>query len=131
MRALILGFFLSGSVFSMVHEDTAKSMVPHGKLVEHLGRDYTIKTWAGTKVEIGFDREGNFKHASGRNLNKGDELEPGDGLISLSSIAKNIQPQGLKTEGFWSLEHDQKMGWIYELNAEHIVCAKTGKIIKK
>lgn len=131
MFTFFVGLLLSSFAYSSIHEDTAKSMVPHGKVVETLGRDYIVKTWAGTKIEIGFGRDGKLKLASGKNLNKGDELEPGDGLISLSSIAKNIQPQGLKTEGFWVLEHDQKMGWIYELNAEHIISAKTGKIIKK
>lgn len=130
MGKFIFLFLLSISpVMSHTFETTAVSMVPYGKLVENLGRDYTIKTMAGTKISIEFGRDGKLKEASGKNLNKGDELEPGEGLISLSTIAQNVKSSGLIPDGFWLLEKDQKLGWIYEFNGKHLVCAKTGKIL--
>lgn len=110
--------------------EIAKSMVPRGKIVETLGRDYIVKTKAGTKIEIEFTRSGSFEEASGKNLNKGDELEPGEGLISLGSAAQIIHKSGQRPEGFWLLEKDQMMGWIYEINGI-IIGAKTGEILRK
>lgn len=110
--------------------EIARSMVPRGKIAETLGRDFIVKTKAGTKIDIEFTRSGSFEEASGKNLNKGDELEPGEGLISLGSAAQAIQKIGLNPEGYWLLEKDQMMGWIYEINGT-IVGAKDGTILKK
>lgn len=110
--------------------DVAVSMVPKGRLVETIGRDFIIKTTAGTKIGIEFSRDGKFKEAKGVNLNKGDELEPGDGLLSLSSVAQILQKSGLKPQGYWMLENDKKMGWIYEFE-EKTVNATNGQILKK
>jgi hypothetical protein len=111
-------------------EKIALSMVPRGKLVDTIGRDYIIKTPAGTKIEIEFKRSGKFDEAKGQNLNKGDELEPGEGLISLSSAAQILNATGKKPEGHWRLEEDPDLGWIYELKMT-IIHAKTGKIIQQ
>ena len=124
----ILAQFLSTSAFAAT--DVALSMVPRGKLVESIGRDCIIKTLAGTKIGIEFTRDGKLEEAKGVNLNKGDELEPGDGLLSLSSVARILQGTGIKPQGYWMLEQDEDMGWIYELEG-NIVSAKTGKILKK
>ena len=132
MRSLMVSaLFLTSSAFATIHEGVAVSMVPHGRMIETFGRDYIIKTPAGTKIEIQFMLDGKFKEASGKNLNKGDDLEPGEGLISLSSAARLIQSIGMKPEGFWHLEKDKTHGWIYEVNGQHLVDAKKGKIIKR
>ena len=117
------------SAHAVVSETVALSMVPRGKLDIQQGRDFTIKSLAGTKIKIEFRRSGTFEEASGDNLNKGDELEPGEGMISLSSAAQKLQEKGIKPEGHWSLEQDPKFGWIYEMNHQHIIDAKTGKSI--
>ncbi len=124
----ILAQCLSTCVFAAT--DIALSMVPRGKLVETIGRDFVIKTPAGTKIGIEFTRDGRLEEAKGVNLNKGDELEPGDGLLSLSSVAQILQSTGFKPQGYWMLEQDKDMGWIYEFEGK-IVNAKTGKIIPK
>lgn len=111
-------------------ENLALSMVPRGKVIERFGVDYIIKTSAGTKVHVEFKRDGKFQEASGRNLNQGDELEPGDGLISLSSIAHKLSADGLKPKGIWTLEEDEQMGWIYDLGG-NLVSAKTGEVVRK
>lgn len=123
-----LTLLLSSGVFAAT--DVALSMVPRGKLVETIGRDFVIKTPAGTKIGIEFTRDGKLEEAKGVNLNKGDELEPGDGLLSLSSVAQILQGTGLKPQGYWLLEQDKDMGWVYEFEGK-IVNAKTGKILEK
>lgn len=128
MKGLIIILIsLSGTMNAAVTESQALSMVPRGKLDLQQGRDFTIKSLAGTKIRIEFRRNGKFEEASGDNLNKGDELEPGEGLISLGTAAQYIQEKGIKPEGHWSLEQDPKLGWIYEVNHKHIIDAKTGK----
>lgn len=124
----IIAPFLSTGVFAAT--EMALSMVPRGKLVEAIGRDFVIKTPAGTKIGIEFTRDGRLEEAKGVNLNKGDELEPGDGLLSLGSVAHILQSAGFKPQGYWMLEKDKDMGWIYEFEGK-IVNAKTGKIIKR
>ena len=127
--AILFTAIISISAHAAVSETVALSMVPRGKMDLQQGRDFTIKSLAGTKIKIEFRRTGTFEEASGDNLNKGDELEPGEGMISLSSAAKKLQESGIKPEGHWSLEKDPKYGWIYEVNHQHIIDAKTGKSI--
>lgn len=110
--------------------DIAISMVPRGRVVDTIGRDYRVKTFAGTKIELEFKRNGILEEAKGMNLNKGDDLEPGYGLISLSSAAQILQGMGKKPQGLWSLEHDEKMGWIYEFQGT-IISAKDGSILTR
>lgn len=124
----ILAQLLSTGAYAAT--EVALSMVPRGKLVETIGRDFVIKTTAGTKIGIEFTRDGKLEEAKGVNLNKGDELEPGDGLLSLSSVAQILQGTGIKPQGFWMLEQDKDMGWVYEFEG-NIVSAKTGKILKR
>ncbi len=131
MKRLYLIFFLILlSLGADAASDIALSMVPRGRLIETIGRDFIIKTTAGTKIGIEFTRDGKFEEAKGGNLDKGDELEPGDGLMSLSSIAQLLQKAGIKPQGYWLLENDKKMGWIYEFQ-EITVNAVNGKILKK
>lgn len=121
------------SIMPVSHSATpelAVSMVPRGKVVEHFGRDFIVKTKAGTKIGIEFTRMGKFEEARGLNLNKGDELEPGEGLISLSSAAHKLVTLGFKPEGLWNLDEDKELGWIYEFQTV-IVNAKTGEVIKR
>lgn len=130
MKKIFLFFFLinlSPKIYGAT--SIGLSMVPHGKLVETLGRDLIIKTQAGTKIQIEFRRDGKFKEAKGLNLNKGDELEPGEGLLSLSSVAQILQRLGKKPQGIWTLENDEVLGWIYEVN-NSLISAKSGKILK-
>lgn len=123
----LIAIFMSPAFASV---EIARSMVPMGKIDETLGRDFIVKTRAGTRIGIEFTRQGRFEEASGKNLNKGDELEPGEGLISLGSAARIIDKAGQKPQGYWLLEKDQVMGWIYEINGI-IVGAKTGEILRK
>jgi hypothetical protein len=104
-------------------------MVPRGKVIETYGRDFIVKTPAGTKINIEFNLNGKFQEASGKNLDKGDNLEPGDGLLSLSTAAQSLQKEGLSPNGFWNLEEDSKLGWIYEFESA-LVDATSGKIVK-
>lgn len=106
-------------------------MVPRGKISETLGRDFIVKTLAGSKIDIEFKLNGDFKQAGGKNLNKGDELEPGNGLLSLSSVAQKVSSLGHKPQGFWKLEMDKHLGWIYDFNHQFILSAKTGELLKK
>lgn len=129
MKFLIFTFLMFNLSPSLASVDIAKSMVPRGKLAEKLGRDVIIKTRAGTKIDIEFTRDGKFEEAFGKNLNKGDELEPGEGLISLSSVAQLIKKAGHSPEGYWMLEKDPTMGWIYEVNGI-IVSARSGEILR-
>ena len=127
---LFITFITSISLPLHASVDIAGAMVPRGKIVETLGRDYVVKTRAGTKIGIEFTRKGSLEEAYGKNLNKGDDFEPGEGLISLGTAAQIIQKAGIKPEGYWLLEKDQFMGWIYEVSGT-IVNAKTGAILRK
>jgi hypothetical protein len=108
----------------------ALSMIPKGRLVEQIGRDFIIKTDAGTKIYVEFKRSGKFEEAKGNNLNKGDDLEPGEGLISLSSAAHALVKKGVTPQGTWHLDNDEKYGWVYEME-NTLIDAKTGKIISE
>lgn len=131
MSTLLMTLLFVSSVFATEPKDQALSMVPRGKISETHGRDYIIKTKAGSKIDIEFDLEGKLKQATGKNLNMGDELEPGDGLMSLSSVARQLDQLGQKPSGHWKLEKDKHLGWIYDLNSQFILSAHTGKVLKK
>lgn len=115
--------------FSFASTELATSMVPKGRVIETWGRDFIVRSRNGTNIGIAFTLDGKFKEASGKNLNKGDELEPGDGLISLSSAAQLLNKKGLRPEGYWIIEKDEKHGWIYEFD-KAVINARTGEIIK-
>lgn len=127
MKTLLFLLILTGPVSASV--DHAVSMVPKGKLFDFINRDFDIRTKAGTTIEIEFGRDGKLKQASGKNLNKGDELEPGEGLISLSTIAQKLGTSGSKPEGYWLLEEDPELGWIYEIDNK-LISAKSGKLLR-
>lgn len=129
---IVLLLALSGLSFTLTAAtpDVATSMVPRGKLFEQIGRDYIVKSPAGTKIEIEFNRTGILQKAKGRNLNKGDELEPGEGLLSLGSVAQLALKAGKKPEGPWILDNDKKWGWVYEFD-HLLISAKDGKIIQE
>lgn len=116
------------SSLAFADEGISLSMVPHGKLFETRGRTYILKSKGGSKIQIRYNLDGSFKDASGIDLNRGDELEPGEGLVSLSSVAKELGKAGNEPRGFWILERDSKLGWIYDIQGT-VVNAKTGKII--
>jgi hypothetical protein len=126
----ILLIILSTTQLSYGAQEIALSMVPRGKLVDNFGRNFTVKTLAGTKINIEFKLDGKFDEARGLNLNKGDELEPGEGLISLSTAAQKLSQLGAKPQGYWHLEEDQKLGWVYEFE-DKLVNARSGEIIKQ
>ncbi len=125
MLFLILAFT---GLFSYASEDIAKTMVPRGKVFEAFGRHYVIRTKKGTNIHVRFDLHGNFSHAFGRELNRGDEFEPGDGLLSLGTIARKLREKGFSPDGFWTIEKDIKKGWIYEIG-EKIINAKTSDVL--
>jgi hypothetical protein len=125
----ILVMLFSHSAFSLT-PDLALSMVPRGKFEEQNGRDFTIKTGAGTKIGIEFERSGKFQEAQGNNLNRGDELEPGDGLISLSTAAQTLVKKGITPQGHWVLDKDEKHGWVYEFE-NTLINAKNGELINE
>lgn len=127
MKLIVLFIFISFNGFAAT-EDIALSMVPRGKIIDRIGKDYIVKTSAGTKIHVEFKRDGKLQEASGKNLNQGDELEPGDGLISLSSAAQNLTKNGVPPKGIWNLEEDKKLGWIYEID-KSVINAKTGEIL--
>jgi hypothetical protein len=127
---MLLFLLLSFSIGAHSSVELALSMVPKSKIFENHGRIYILKTLAGTKIGIEFKLDGNFKEASGINLNRGDEFEPGEGLISLSTAAHSLTKTGIRPEGSWLLENDEKLGWIYDLQGT-IINAKNGQMIKK
>ena len=121
---------------SKATEELVKSMVPHGEVTQGFAKEYTVKTPAGTKITVEFDRAGKFDEASGLNLGKGDVFEPGDGLLTLGSVAKKLNEKGHFIVGEWRIEKDSKLGWIYELsglqdeeNINYVVDARTAQLI--
>lgn len=129
---------VSASAFASIRfEDKALTMVPKGQIFQNNFREVVVRTTTGTKIKLEFDRNGTLQEASGLNLNRGDEFEPGIGLITLSTAAHKVVKSGHKVRGDWNLEKDFQWGWVYELIEEehdrkifHIVNAKTGKLLK-
>lgn len=126
---------LGGAVEKLDTE--ALAMVPKGKVLDQSFREVTVKTESGTKVKLEFERQGKLQEASGLNLNRGDEFEPGSGLISLSTAAQSASKSGHQVKGGWNLEKDPQYGWVYELAEEetdrkliHLVNAKNGKVVR-
>ena len=118
-------------------EEIVKGMVPHGVVAQKTGDDYVVKTKSGTKVMIEFDRSGKLDEASGLNLDRGDIFEPGDGLMTLGSVAQMIKKMTPFTPSLWKLEKDSQIGWFYELTSvtedepvSFLINAKTAKLIK-
>lgn len=121
---------------SKATEELVKSMVPHGEVSKSFAKEFTVKTPAGTKITVEFDRAGKFDEASGLNLGKGDVFEPGDGLLTLGTVAKKLNEKGHFIVGEWRIEKDSKLGWIYELsglqneeNINYVVDARTAQLI--
>lgn len=121
---------------SKATEEIVKSMVPHGEISQKLGQDYSVKTKAGTKVTVEFDRTGIFDEASGLNLGKGDIFEPGNGLMALETVAKSLAKNGGRLLGEWKLENDSKLGWIYQIsgvrddgNLNYFINARNSQLI--
>ncbi len=109
--------------------DVALSMVPKGKILETNLLDYVVKTAAGTKITVEFTSSGQFKEAAGKNLNQGDEFEPGEGLLSLGTVAQRLTQSGARPTGLWALEREPRWGWIYQFT-QVIVDARTGRVLK-
>jgi hypothetical protein len=139
-RYFIISLFMIVPVFgiSKATEELVKSMVPHGEISQKRGHDYSVKTRAGTKVTVEFDRTGIFDEASGLNLGKGDIFEPGNGLMALETVAKSLESKDKATKimGEWKLEKDSKLGWIYQLTGlreeeslQYFVNARNSKFI--
>lgn len=118
-------------------EELVQSMVPRGQISRKIGKDYHVKTLAGTKITLEFDQSGNLDEASGLNLGKGDVFEPGLGLLAIDSVAKTLQLKGHTISGEWKLEKDAKLGWVYELTGLHsqeslgyLVDAKNSELLR-
>lgn len=99
MKLVLFFFFSIANASSDSLEKNVVSMVPHGKMTDSLVREFSVKTQTGTKVQIELYGNGKLKTAKGSNLNAGDELEPGDGLISLSLAAQKLQSEGVSPRG--------------------------------
>ena len=130
-RCLSIAVLMIIPIFALskATEELVKSMVPHGQISQKVGQDFFVKTKAGTKVTIEFDRTGILDEASGLNLGKGDIFEPSNGLVALEHKGHHIL-------GEWRLEKDSRQGWVYELaglkeeeNVNYIVNAKSSKLI--
>ncbi len=117
------------ALISYASEDIARTMVPRGKVFESFGRHFVVRTKEGTNIHVRFDLQGKFCHAFGRELNRGDEFEPGNGLLSLGTIARKLKEKGLSPEGFWTIEKDRKRGWIYEISGK-MINASTSEILR-
>ncbi len=117
-RCLTVCLFMIIPIYgiSKATEELVKGMVPHGEVSQKIGQDFFVKTRAGTKVMIEFDKAGILDEASGLNVGKGDIFEPGNGLMALESIAKSLENKGHHIQGEWKLEKDSKLGWVYELS---------------
>ena len=123
-RCLTIAALMIIPIFALskATEELVKSMVPHGQISQKIGQDFSVKTKAGTKVTIEFDRAGIF--------------EPGNGLLALESVAKALEHKGHHILGEWGLEKDSKQGWVYELaglkeeeTVNYIVNAKSSQLI--
>lgn len=137
-RYLTISLFMIIPMYgiSKATEELVKGMVPHGEISQKLGQDYTVKTKAGSKITVEFDRTGLFDEASGFNLGKGDVFEPGNGLMALDTVAKSIENKENRILGEWKLEKDSKLGWIYHIsglrndeNLKYFVNARTSQLI--
>lgn len=138
-RFLMITFLLIIPLYglSKATEELVKSMVPRGEVAVKRGNDYAVRTQAGTKIMVEFNRGGELDEASGLNSDTGDIFEPGNGLITLSSAAQVAEREGHKIKGEWRLENDPTLGWIYELEGrygeeslEYVVNARTAQLIK-
>lgn len=121
---------------SKATEELVKSMVPYGEVSKGFAKEFIVKTQAGTKITVEFNRAGEFDEASGLNLGKGDIFEPGNGLLTLGTVAKNLADKGHFIVGEWRFEKDSKLGWIYELsglknedNINYVVNARNAQVI--
>lgn len=139
-RSMVVLFLLIVPLYglSKATEELVKSMVPGGKVSTHIGSDFSVRTEAGTKVTVEFNRKGELDEASGLNLGSGDIFEPGHGLITLGSAAQLVEKLGHKVRGEWRLERDTEIGWFYELEGSHaqetrdyIVDAKKAQLIQE
>ena len=131
-RLMLLPIF----AISKATEELVTSMVPHGVITQKIGKDFLVRTKAGTKVTIEFDRAGIFDEASGLNLGKGDIFEPGNGLLALETVAKSLELKGHHIIGEWRLEKDSKLGWVYDLSGlrdeadvNYVVDARNSQLI--
>lgn len=134
---MVLLSSLSAVAAPKVNDTTIPTMVPKGKVDSKGWREYKVKTEAGTKVEVEFDRKGELAEASGDHLNKGDMFEPGQGLISLSTAAQAVTKAGNILKDEWEFSNDSKYGWVYSFEGErkgnsmdYMVDAKSGAIVK-
>lgn len=114
----------------------ALKMVPGGT-VESLDRDeVTVKTAAGTIMEIEFNRDGTLDEASGDMATK-DDFMPGNGLLTLKDAVAALEKAGKKAEGEWSIDKDFMREWEYEFEGfennqkyEYVINAKSGELLK-
>lgn len=140
MKKTLLISLLALSSFSLYAKadfgKTALKVVPGGT-VERVDRDeVTVKTAAGTIMEIEFNRDETLDEASGDMASK-DTLVPGNGLMSLKDAVAALEKAGKKAEGEWSLDKDFMREWEYEFEGyennqkyEYVINAKTGELLK-
>lgn len=137
----IISITLLGLISFGVTADTdfgkmATKLVPRGT-VQQVDRDeVTVKTAAGTILEIEFNRDGSLDEASGDMATK-DNFVPGNGLLELKDAVAALEKNGKKAEGEWSLDKDFMREWEYEFEGyennqkyEYVINAKTGALLK-
>lgn len=136
MKLTFIFFLLSSfSIQAANFEKKALKFVPGGMIQSSDKDEFSIKTKAGSIVEIELDRNGDLDEASGNAANN-DVFVPGQGLLSLNEAVKAMAKEGKIVQGEWSLDKDFLRDWEYEFEGmedgkqyEYSMNAKTGKLI--
>lgn len=133
---VLLGLLSLGVSAKTDFGKSALKLVPGGTVEHTKGDEATVKTTAGTFIEIEFNRDGSLDEASGDMATK-DNIVPGNGLLSLKDAVSSLEKNGKKAEGEWSLDKDFMREWEYEFEGfennqkfEYVINAKTGEFLK-
>jgi len=100
MTFTLLGLMSLGVSAKTDFGKNAMKIVPGGTVERTEGDEATVKTTAGTLMEIEFNRDGTLDEASGDMATK-DNLVPGNGLLPLKDAVAALEKNGKKAEGEW------------------------------
>lgn len=133
---ILLGLMSLGVSAKTDFGKNAMKLVPGGSVEQTERDEVTVKTAAGTLIEIEFNRDGSLDEVSGDMATK-DNFVPGNGLLSLKDAVAALEKNGKKAEGEWSLDKDFMREWEYEFEGfennqkfEYVINAKTGELLK-